>query len=211
MARSRKLSRREREKLRHRQEILETALDLFATKGYHNVSMHEIAAGAEFSVGTLYGFFENKEALYKALMLEKANVFHDAIMSALDEGEDELAKIECYVRAKGRMFMDHAKLIRLYFTETRGASFNIKAGLDSKIRRMHEESLQKLARIFKSGIKKKLFRNLPPYYLAISLDSLTNAFLFCWLEDPEAHAYEANVGVLTDMFFNGVSAKKTQR
>jgi len=38
-----KLSRREREKLRQRQEILDAALELFSEKGYHNVSMHEIA------------------------------------------------------------------------------------------------------------------------------------------------------------------------
>lgn len=205
---ARKPSRRERERRRHRKEILEAALDLFAEKGYHNVSMQEIAERAEFSVGALYGFFENKEALYKALILEKANRFHKVVMEALGEGEDELAKIERYIRAKGRVFMENAKMVRLYFAETRGASFNIKAGLDSEIRRMHEESLQKLARIFKSGIRKKLFRNLPPYYLAISLDSLTNAFLFCWLEDAEANPYEANIEVLMDLFFTGVSARQ---
>ena len=38
-----KLSRREKEKLRQRQEMLDAALSLFSEKGYHNVSMHEIA------------------------------------------------------------------------------------------------------------------------------------------------------------------------
>ena len=37
------LPRREREKLKQRQEMLAAALDLFSEKGYHNVSMHEIA------------------------------------------------------------------------------------------------------------------------------------------------------------------------
>ena len=41
-----KMPRREREKLKQRQEMLAAALGLFSEKGYHNVSMHEIAEKA---------------------------------------------------------------------------------------------------------------------------------------------------------------------
>ena len=55
--REQKLPRREREKLRQRQEIIAAALDLFSERGYHNVSMHEIARKAEFAIGTLRNNF----------------------------------------------------------------------------------------------------------------------------------------------------------
>ncbi len=58
-----RLTRKEREKLSHRSQILADALELFKEKGYHNVSMHEIATKAEFSIGTLYKYFKNKEDL----------------------------------------------------------------------------------------------------------------------------------------------------
>ncbi|MBW2592597.1 MAG: helix-turn-helix transcriptional regulator [Deltaproteobacteria bacterium] len=48
-----KCSRREREKLRQRQDMLSAALGLFSEKGYHNVSMHEIAAKTAFAIGTI--------------------------------------------------------------------------------------------------------------------------------------------------------------
>ena len=79
-----KLPRREREKLRQRQEMLAAALDLFSQKGYHNVSMHEIAEKAEFAIGTLYKFFQNKEDLYKALVLEQCDKFEDALTQAIE-------------------------------------------------------------------------------------------------------------------------------
>ncbi|NCC26054.1 MAG: TetR/AcrR family transcriptional regulator, partial [Deltaproteobacteria bacterium] len=59
-----KPTRRERERLRQRQDILAGALALFAEKGYHNVSMQEIAERTEFATGTLYKFFPSKEDLY---------------------------------------------------------------------------------------------------------------------------------------------------
>ena len=62
------LSRRERERLRQREEILEAALRLFVEKGYHDVSMREIADAAEFATGTLYTFFQSKEALHQELV-----------------------------------------------------------------------------------------------------------------------------------------------
>ena len=96
----RKLSRKEREKLRHRGQILDTALDLFSVKGYHNVSMHEIAGKAEFAIGTLYRFFENKEDLYKALIMEQSEEFHRVLNEAIDISGDEVEKIHRYIKAR---------------------------------------------------------------------------------------------------------------
>jgi len=69
-AEKRNLPRKEREFLRHRQEILESALELFSEKGFHNVTMLQIAGESEFAVGTLYKFFANKEDLIRPLSLK---------------------------------------------------------------------------------------------------------------------------------------------
>ena len=105
-----KLPRREREKLRQRREILDTALDLFSVKEYHNVSMHEIAEKAEFAIGTLYRFFENKEDLYKALIMDQSEEFHRVLNEAIDISGDEVEKIHRYIKAKGRMFMKNTSI-----------------------------------------------------------------------------------------------------
>ena len=78
------LSRREREKLWQRKEILAAALTLFSEKGYHNVSMHGIAKKAEFATGTLYKFFSNKEDLYKALVMGQADRFEESFLNVLE-------------------------------------------------------------------------------------------------------------------------------
>jgi TetR/AcrR family transcriptional regulator len=199
-----KMPRREREKLRQRKEMLAAALGLFSEKGYHNVSMHEIAEKAEFAIGTLYKFFKNKEDLYKALMLEQANKFDDELTKAIKEPDDDIEKLRNYARAKGELFRANVSMIRLYFAETRGASFNVMA-LDSEIRERYYQFLQTLASVFERGIRRKRFKNIAdPYYLAIALDSLTNAFLFLWVEAPERHPYPEDPDTILDILFKGL-------
>jgi AcrR family transcriptional regulator len=57
--------RREREKQKLRQEILDAARDLFVRDGYENVSMRRIADKIEYSPTTIYLYFQDKaEILY---------------------------------------------------------------------------------------------------------------------------------------------------
>jgi TetR/AcrR family transcriptional regulator len=202
---NKKLPRREREKLRQRQEMLASALELFSEKGYHNVSMHEIAEKAEFAIGTLYHFFKNKEDLYRALILEQADKFHDALTKAIEEPDDEIEKLRNYVKAKGEVFRGNVSIIRLYFAETQGASFNVMAGLDCEIQERYGQFLQTLASIFESGMKRKRFKKIAaPYHLAVALDSFTNAFLFLWLEAPDRHPYPENPDTILNILFKGL-------
>lgn len=201
----RNLPRREREKLRQRQEMLAAALDLFSQKGYHNVSIQEIAEKAEFAIGTLYKFFQNKEDLYKALVLELCDKFEESITLAIEQPQDEVEKLRSYVRAKTEVFRRNLPFIRLYLAESRGASFNLKAGLDDEIRKRYYIFLERLASIFASGIQNKRFKKIAdPYYLAVALASVIDATLLLWLDAPERHPYPEDPDTILNIFFQGL-------
>jgi AcrR family transcriptional regulator len=59
--------RRERERLKLRTRILDTARTLFVRDGYEAVTMRKIADRIEYSATALYSHFENKEALIREL------------------------------------------------------------------------------------------------------------------------------------------------
>jgi TetR/AcrR family transcriptional regulator len=201
----RKLSRREREKLRQRQEMLEVALDLFSRKGYHNVSMHEIAEKAEFAIGTLYKFFQNKEELYKGLVLEQCVKFEAALAQAIEPPEDEVDTLRNYVRTKVEWFHRNLPFVRLYLAESRGASFNLKAGLNDEIRKHYYDFMARLAPIFERGIQNRRFRKIAdPYYLAVALDSVVDASLLLWIDAPERHPFPEDPDTILNIFFKGL-------
>ncbi|MPM70592.1 hypothetical protein SDC9_117547 [bioreactor metagenome] len=58
---------RKRRKEARPSELLAAALDLFVEKGYAATRLEDVASCAGVSKGTLYLYYENKEALFKAL------------------------------------------------------------------------------------------------------------------------------------------------
>ncbi len=199
-----RLSRRERENLRQRAEIFQAALRLFSEHGYHNVAMSQIATEAEFGIGTVYKFFENKERLYKELVMEMAERCHASIIGILKEDHDPLTTIKKYIEARHEIFYNNLPLMRLYFAETTGASFNLKAGLDKDLLELYDETIEELVRVFEKGKKQNVFRDVDPYSMTLSLEGALNTVLWRSIDTPSRLKETADISSLSDIFFRGV-------
>lgn len=64
---------------RTRARIREAAFSLFASRGYHETTMRDIAAEADCSLGLTYRYFKNKDDLVMSLYLELAEAFIEEI------------------------------------------------------------------------------------------------------------------------------------
>ncbi len=71
------LSRKERERIFRRAEILNAAMDVFSEKGFSRATLEEIAERAEFGKGTLYNYFANKDELFEAVIADVFDHFVD--------------------------------------------------------------------------------------------------------------------------------------
>lgn len=56
--------RKDRQKIKMREIILSAALKLFSEEGYDNVSMRMIADKIEYSVGTIYLYFKDRDEIF---------------------------------------------------------------------------------------------------------------------------------------------------
>ena len=56
--------RKERQKTEMREAILSAALKLFSDEGYENVTMRKIADKIEYSVGTIYLYFKDRDEIF---------------------------------------------------------------------------------------------------------------------------------------------------
>lgn len=78
-----------------REELLRIAADLFATKGFRNTTVRDIADAAGILSGSLYHHFDSKESMVDELMRTfQAELFaaYDAILASDDDARTKLEK-----------------------------------------------------------------------------------------------------------------------
>ena len=59
--------RKQRDKEEMRHLILDAARDIFLSKGYYEASIRNIAEKIEYSPGTIYLYFEDKDEIFHSL------------------------------------------------------------------------------------------------------------------------------------------------
>src|SRR5213596_204894 len=65
-----------------RTQILDAALVCFAKRGFHQTTMHDISDEADISVGLIYRYFENKDAVISAMADEHKREIQDVLARA---------------------------------------------------------------------------------------------------------------------------------
>jgi AcrR family transcriptional regulator len=102
----------------YRQELLSKSFDLFATKGYATITMRQIAQGIGVSTGTLYHYFESKEALFSQLMAELTQQDVLNFMAEAGNAQTLSEKIDAlmsFVAKNEDYFLKQALLLADYF------------------------------------------------------------------------------------------------
>jgi len=95
--------RKERERLKRREDILDAAEKLFFTKGIHNSTMDDVAEEAELSKGTLYIYFKSKEEIHWEITQRHFRKVSLQMENAMDDNNTAIENL--LVMAK--VFVDH--------------------------------------------------------------------------------------------------------
>lgn len=93
--------------------ILDTALELFAERGFHQTSINDIAKKAGISKGLLYNYFESKEEVLRSIV----RTGYDEAYSNLDlNGDHALARDEFvhFLRVTFQSVRQNPKFWKLY-------------------------------------------------------------------------------------------------
>jgi len=98
-----------------REQILDVALEVFATSGFHGASMNDVAVAAGVTKPVLYQHFDSKRDLYKALLDEVGARLLDAIAKAAAEATDGKSTTALAFRAYFRWVAEDHAAFRLLF------------------------------------------------------------------------------------------------
>jgi len=199
-----KIQRKEREFNMRRAAILLEAEKIFSARGYHNVTVAEIATVSGFSTGALYQFFQSKEHLYTTMIIEKLTMMYASILEEVTAAKTLNDKLEAFVSAQLRFVEENADFCRIFL---RGENELSPKTMDSLRRQLREDYLNHLSfieNILKTGIKKGIIRNLPPREIAAALSHLIRAASIDWMIIPSNDKLVSKKEMILDIFLNGV-------
>lgn len=209
MSAERNAPRRRRKEARP-QELTAAALTLFVEKGFAATRLDEVAARAGVSKGTLYLYFESKEALFQA-------VIREGVIPAIEAGEAMLAG-QADDPATLLRFVLQGWWDRIGSTALGGIPklMMSEAGNFPEVARYYHEAviqrgLALLRTVVQRGIDQGIFRPVDPALIGalliaplIHLANWRNSFAACCDNGLDAQAY---VDAHIDLVLNGLTVR----
>ena len=207
MSSTNKLTRKQREKEFHKQQIIESAIKIFAEYGYANATVEKIARDSQFGKGSLYNYFPSKKALFKESFEHAFDQLFNVTKKALSEGKN-----------LHDMLINYAAELIKYFTANRNVfsllvnvSYNIH--LDKSLKKIYDSHIldfnNQLALLFEEHYSKTSSKKLSPIVLAY----LFNNYIYSYLLQIVIHSevipasdYQIFADDLVFLFLNGLKS-----
>ena len=201
--------RKEREFNIRRAEILEQAEKIFAAKGFHDVTMAEIASASGFAIGSLYQFFKGKDHLYSTMISEKIDLMYDKIHHEVKSTKSLADKIARLIDTQLQFVENNTDFCRIFLRGENEALSEIMTSIRQKLINDYYQHISFIEKILKSGIKSGLLRSLPPREMAGALSHLIRAASVDWVLVPSKERLSSKTAFILDIFLHG--AKKNDQ
>lgn len=139
-----------------RNKIIDTALILFNERGFVGTAVPMIAEKAEVGAGTIYRYFQNKEALVNELFQECVKRLTRIIQHNYPESSADIREQFHHI-FYGMVQLAQEDVNALYFIETQ----NNAHYLDERSKEIFQELLSIMHEFFNRGKKQGVIRSLP--------------------------------------------------
>jgi AcrR family transcriptional regulator len=159
------------EKEWRRNHILAAAKRVFARKGYHATTIADIARAAKLSYGSIYWYFDSKDALFHALMEAEGQALRAHVTEALTttpavDAPD--APFRAAVRATFEFFEDDRAAVKLLFRD----SYALGDRFEKHLFGIHEEFVSDVEEIIADAQRHGRIIDAPPRMVAFSVAAL---------------------------------------
>ena len=204
-----KSKRKEMEFQLRRTEILSQAEKIFAAKGFHNTTMAGIAKASGFATGTLYQFFESKEALYNVMVSEKIDRMYSEIRNSVSREEKPTAEIEKLVEAHFHFAEKNVDFCDLLI-RGEGLTLSDKGTvLRDKLVADYFNHIGFVEGIMRFGIEARALKSGDPRMMAYTLLGIIRSFFYYWMLTNQDIPLGDKVGCVSDIFLRGAGMELT--
>nr|WP_240617510.1 TetR/AcrR family transcriptional regulator [Nocardioides speluncae] len=181
-----------------RAQLLESALEVFVSQGYHSAAMDDIAERAGVSKPVLYQHFPGKLDLYLALLDTSCDAIIDNCRQALESTHDNKLRVEAAMRVFYDYVASDSGAFRLVFESDLTSEPAVREHVD----RVTNECASMIAHVIHddTGLPDEASR-----LLAVSLVGMAQVSARFWLADGARELdRESAAGLVAGLAWRGI-------
>ena len=190
-------------------KILDSALSAFATHGLRGTRIDQIAEAAGMSKTNLLYYFNNKDALYEAVLTRTLEVWL-APLSELDATRDPAAALAAYIEQKLECSRRYPEASRLFAIEIMQGAQHLKSVLAMDL----TEMVKRKSAIINGWVAEGKLRPVQPHHLLFMIWATTQHYadfaaqigVLTGKDLSDEAFYQETLGSVTDTILRGVLA-----
>ena len=159
-----------------RDAILAAALELFAERGFHGTAVPLVAEKANVGAGTIYRYFESKEALVNALYQHEKRAMLDALLAEFPFDKPHREQFRVFFMRMARYARERPLSVR--FMELH----HHQPYLDDASRHLEEHGNTMIESAIRAAIHGEALKDLPPSVLIAVVWGVFLGVLRGWTE-----------------------------
>ena len=193
----------DKEKEGRRADILAAAKRVFARKGYHATTIADIAKAAKLSYGSIYWYFDSKDALFHALMEAEGQALRDhvtdALLSTPTRGAPD-APFRAAVQTTFEFFEADRALVKLLFRD----SYALGDRFEKHLFGIFEAFITDIETIVEDAQRQGRIIEAPPRMVACSVAALVGQIAHRRLVTDDGLSAEVTADFVVSLLLNGL-------
>ncbi|MFI2472897.1 TetR/AcrR family transcriptional regulator [Nocardia xishanensis] len=186
---------------RTRTRLIDAAESVFARLGFVETRVADIVTEAGVAHGTFYVYFDSKEAIFQAVVLNLIADMRQKVRSRLGtEPRTAVEAIEAAVRAYVLAFRDHARMM-LMWGEVAGLNPEIDELLQGEIELFIDRATQMITRLQESRFAAV---DVDAAYAATALCSMVREFCAQWAKTDAEIDIDTAAATLSTLWVRGI-------
>jgi AcrR family transcriptional regulator len=191
--RSNRLPRHER-----RRQLLDAALEVFVSRGYHAAAMDEIAERAGVSKPVLYQHFPGKLDLYLALLDESVDTLVETVRGALRSTADNKQRVAATFGAYFEYVAGAGQAYRLVFE----SDLSNESAVRDRLERAQRECAEMISQVVREDAG---LSDDEAHLLSVGLVGLGQVTARYWLSTRDRMPREAAEKIVARLGWRGIS------
>ena len=154
-----------------RQQLLDTALELFARRGIVDTTLGEIARAAGVTSAMVHYYFKSRDELLDVVIDERLAPVRERMQAALQGTDEPVALLVAFAREMVQIGTEHAWFAPLWMREVVSAGGGLRERMEQRFGSgKRDRFVERLARAQREG---RLNPGLDPRLIVLSLLGLT--------------------------------------